>query len=228
MSLSSKCFAVIAALLSCSAASAYNFKGYYAPAVLVSPMRDDLVYTPVGMGVVTSKAGFRVHPVTGRGDFHSGVDLGAKLNDRVYCLMDGIVTRVGWRGNLGVAVEVYHPFYKLRTIVGHLNAYAVMPGMIVQRGRVIGYAGSTGRSTGVHVHYTVMNDQDEYVEPMQFIRSVPSYVATMRMMQHQVAASLDPKNLPKFDRKLIDSDSEDLPPSKADKDKGPPPASIEP
>ena len=106
----------------CPRASATKFKGYFAPAVLVSPLRDDIVYTPVGRGRITSKAGFRTHPVTGRkGSFHSGVDLAANLNDKVYNLIDGIVTRVGYRGALGVAVEVYHPYPNVRTICGHLN-----------------------------------------------------------------------------------------------------------
>src|SRR5271170_914155 len=95
--------------LLCIPASAYYFQGYYVPQVLVSPMRDDVVYTPAGAGVVTSKAGFRIHPVTGKGDFHNGVDIGAKLNDKVYALLPGMVTRVGLRGNMGVAVEIYHP-----------------------------------------------------------------------------------------------------------------------
>ncbi len=102
--------AALTALVFAVPAFAYYFQGYYCPQVLISPMRDDQMYTPVGAGVITSKAGFRVHPVTGKADFHSGVDLGAHLNDRVYNLLDGIVTRVGWRGALGVAVEVYHPY----------------------------------------------------------------------------------------------------------------------
>lgn len=228
LSLRLKSLAVAWALLTCSAASATNFKGYYAPAVLVSPMKDSITYTPVGMGIVTSKAGFRVHPVTGRGDFHSGVDLGANLNDRVYCLLDGVVTRVGWRGNLGCAVEVYHPYPNVRTIVGHLNAYAVTPGMPVQRGRVIGYAGTTGRSTGVHVHYTVIReDTNEYIEPLQFIKQVPNYVAQLHTAQARIAMNHNMKNFQKFDTKLVDSDSVDLPESKGGKEKAPP-ASIEP
>ncbi len=148
------------------------------------------MYTPVGLGVVTSKAGFRVHPVTGKHDFHSGVDLAAHLNDRVYNLLDGIVTRVGWRGALGVAVEVYHPYPNIRTICGHLNAYAVRPGMYVQRGRVIGYAGSTGRSTGVHVHYTIIkNDTNEYIEPLQYLHLIPKYVAALKSARNQLAAA---------------------------------------
>lgn len=141
-------------------------------------MRNDVTYTPVGLGVVTSKAGFRIHPITGRGDFHSGVDLAANLNDRVYNLLDGIVTRAGWRGALGVAVEIYHPYPNVRTIYGHLNAYSVVPGQFVKRGQVIGFAGTTGRSTGVHVHYTVIReDTKQYIEPMAFLAQVPKYVA---------------------------------------------------
>lgn len=187
------------AALSAAPALAYYFQGYYVPQVLISPMRDDVVYTPAGMGVVTSKAGFRVHPVTGRGDFHNGVDLAAKLNDKVYCLMDGIVTRVGWRGAMGVAVEVYHPYPNVRTIVGHLNAYSVQPGVWVQRGRVIGYAGSTGRSTGVHVHYTVIQENPKrYVEPMQFLLQIPQYVTALKSARMQAIAA---KNAEAFRKK---------------------------
>jgi murein DD-endopeptidase MepM/ murein hydrolase activator NlpD len=228
LSLRLKSLAVVWALLGCSAASANNFKGYFTPAVLISPMKDNITYTPVGMGIVTSKAGFRVHPVTGRGDFHSGVDLGANLNDRVYCLLDGIVTKVGWRGNLGCAVEVYHPYPNVRTIVGHLNAYSVTPGMFVRRGRVIGYAGTTGRSTGVHVHYTVIReDTNEYIEPLQFIRQVPNYVAQLHTAQAKIAMNQNMKNFQKFDTKLVDSANNDLPEGKKGDEK-PPPASIEP
>jgi hypothetical protein len=193
---------------------AYYFQGYYCPQVLVSPMRDDQIYTPVGLGIVTSKAGFRIHPVTGKGDFHSGVDLAAHLNDRVYNLLDGVVTRVGWRGALGVAVEVYHPYPNIRTICGHLNAYSVLPGMFVQRGRVIGYAGSTGRSTGVHVHYTIIrNDTNEYIEPMQYLHLVPKYVSQLKTARTRLAAahSLEEMRKKVDGNKPTDTDTEDLP-----------------
>ena len=162
-------------------AAAYYFQGYYVKQALVSPMSDNIAYTPVGMGIVTSRAGFRIHPITGHADFHSGVDLAANLNDKVYCLLNGVVTRVGWRNNLGVAVEIYHPYPNVRTIYGHLNAYSVMPGQWVQRGRVIGYAGSTGRSTGVHLHFTVINEATkQYIDPLAFLMAIPKYVAAMK------------------------------------------------
>lgn len=211
-----------------SPAQAYDFQGYYAPQVLISPMADDRMYTPVGLGIVTSKAGFRIHPVTGRGDFHSGVDLGAQLNDRVYNLLDGIVTRVGWRGALGVAVEVYCPYPNVRVICGHLNAYAVMPGMFVQRGRVIGYAGSTGRSTGVHVHYTIIKqDTNEYIEPMTYLKLVPSYVKALKQARTQLAAT---QKLHEMQGKIgsskaTDTEKEDLPEPVKTSTKAPPASS---
>jgi murein DD-endopeptidase MepM/ murein hydrolase activator NlpD len=214
-------------LTSQNKAHAYYFEGYYVPVFLVSPMKDNQVYTPAGMGVVTSRAGFRIHPVTGRGDFHSGVDLGAHLNDKVYNLLDGLVTKVGWRGNLGVAVEVYHPYPNIRTIMGHLNAYTVKPGMWVRRGQVVGYAGSTGRSTGVHVHYTVIkHDTNEYIEPMQYLLEVPKYVLALKTARaralagHNFASFKKTKIKPKVDIKTDDDETdEDLP----DKTKEAPP-----
>ena len=216
---------VIVALLLMAAffapsARAYYFEGYYVPVCLISPMKDDQVYTPAGMGVVTSKAGFRVHPVTGKGDFHNGVDLGATINDKVYNMLDGIVVKVGWRGNLGVAVEVYHPYPNVRTLVGHLNGYTVKPGMWVRRGQVVGFAGSTGRSTGVHVHYTVIkNDTNQYIDPMRFLMSVPEYVMALKTARIQAALA---QNAAAFKKKQKEakSEKEDLP----DKtDEAPPP-----
>lgn len=210
-------------------AFAYYFEGYYVPCFLISPMRDDQVYTPVGMGTVTSKAGFRVHPVTGKGDFHNGVDLAAKLNDKVFNLLDGIVTRVGYRGNMGVAVEVYHPYPNIITICGHLNAYAVKPGMWVRRGQVIGFAGCTGRSTGVHLHYTVIkHDTNQYIEPMTYLMQVPEYVAALKSARVQAAAkqnaeAFKKKQAEKKDQAKDDEDdlpkegSEEAPPLTGDK-----------
>lgn len=206
--------AFVAAIPACQA---YHFEGYYVPCFLISPMRDDQIYTPVGLGLVTSKAGFRKHPVTGKGDFHNGVDLGAHLNDKVFNLLDGIVTRVGYRGNMGVAVEVYHPYPNIRTICGHLNAYSVQPGMWVRRGQVIGFAGSTGRSTGVHLHYTIIrNDTNQYIEPMTYLLQVPDYVKALKTARIQAAYK---KNAEEFKKKQAekkpeakDNDDDELPP----------------
>lgn len=189
-----------------------KFKGYFAPCHLISKLEDNLVYTPVGKGRITSKAGYRIHPVTRRHSFHSGVDLAAKLNDRVYNLLDGIVTRVGWRGNLGCAVEIYHPYPNVKTICGHLNAYSVLPGMFVRRGQVIGYAGTTGRSTGVHLHYTVIRaDTKDYIEPMEFLRLVPSYVSALKTARVRASMQSKMKTMEEIAKEPIDTEDEDLP-----------------
>lgn len=213
----------IVMLLSGSPALAYYFEGYYVPCFLISPMKDNQVYTPAGMGVVTSKAGFRVHPVTGKGDFHNGVDLAANLNDKVFNLLDGIVTRVGYRGNLGVAVEVYHPYPDIITICGHLNAYSVQPGMWVRRGQVIGFAGSTGRSTGVHLHYTVIkHDSNQYIEPMTYLMQVPEYVNALKTARIQAASKQKAEAFKKKQASKpvstaeTDEEEDGLPPEKAE------------
>jgi murein DD-endopeptidase MepM/ murein hydrolase activator NlpD len=225
---------ILAALLSTAVlttpALSYYFEGYYVPVCLVSPMRDDQVYTPAGLGLVTSRAGFRTHPVTGRGDFHNGVDLAAKLNDKVYELLDGYVTRVGYKGNIGVMVEVYHPYPNIRTITGHLNGYTVKPGMWVRRGQVIGFAGSTGRSTGVHVHYTVIkNETNEYIEPLKYLVQVPSYVLALKTARVQAAiaantAAFKKKQAEKAAKGKADDDDEDLPDAGKKEESAPPSA----
>jgi murein DD-endopeptidase MepM/ murein hydrolase activator NlpD len=203
---------------------ANNFHGYFCPIVQVSPMHDDVVYTPAGLGIITSKAGFRIHPITGRGDFHSGVDLAANLNDRVYNLLDGIVTRVGWRGALGVAVEVYHPYPNVRTICGHLNAFSVVPGQWVKRGQVLGFAGTTGRSTGVHVHYTVIKeDTKQYVEPTAFLAAVPKYVDALKTARAKATQQAniqkhkeETKANPIADKDKDENSGDDLPSNQAE------------
>lgn len=210
--------AVVALFFGGAPGNAYYFEGYYIPCFLISPMKDEQVYTPVGLGMVTSKAGFRKHPVTGKGDFHNGVDLAATLNDKVYNLLDGIVTRTGYRGNMGVAVEVYHPYPNIRTICGHLNAYAVKPGMWVRRGQVIGFAGSTGRSTGVHLHYTIIkNDTNQYIEPMVYLGQVPEYVKALKTARIQAAFkhNADAFKKKQAEKKTVDKEEdeeEELPP----------------
>ena len=206
-----KALAVILALGLLQPLHAYKWKGhrgYFVPLVLISPLEDNIAYTPVGHGLVTSKAGFRRHPITGRHSFHSGVDLDARLNDKVYNLLDGIVTHVGWRGNLGLAVEIYHPYPNILTICGHLNAYSVRPGEWVQRGRVIGYAGSTGRSTGVHVHYTVKRyDTREYIDPIAFLRMLPQYTVALQSAR---ARALARRNVDAFKKAPLRADEEEL------------------
>lgn len=127
------------------------------------------VSVPLDTLRVTSKFGLRTHPILKRKSFHNGVDLAAKLNDRVKAISDGIVTYSGTRGALGNAVYLSHPKLKVTSIYGHLNKVAVRQGQVVTAGNVIGYAGTTGRSTGVHLHLTVKDQKTGVnLEPVRY------------------------------------------------------------
>lgn len=127
------------------------------------------VAAPLSSTKITSSFGYRVHPVTSKYSFHNGVDFRAKLNQEVKSVMPGVVVKAGWRGNLGKAVEIYHPEKKLRTIYGHLNKIAVKKGERLTAGAVIGGAGTTGRSTGVHLHLIAKRENGTYVDSSKII-----------------------------------------------------------
>lgn len=104
-----------------------------------------------GQMVVSSPYGMRVHPVRGIRCYHSGVDLKASYGTPVYAIMDGVVVRASSYSGYGNCVEITHSSgYK--SLYGHLSRYAVRYGSRVKKGQVIGYSGSTGVSTGPHLH----------------------------------------------------------------------------
>jgi murein DD-endopeptidase MepM/ murein hydrolase activator NlpD len=118
-------------------------------------------------GILTSGFGWRSDPLThGRGD-HQGVDIAAAAGQPVRASADGIVLRAGLLGGMGKAVYVAHGF-GVTTRYGHLSRIDVRPGQRIQRGDVLGLVGSTGRSTGSHLHYEVRIDGDA-VNPLAYI-----------------------------------------------------------
>ncbi|HEX3527780.1 MAG TPA: M23 family metallopeptidase [Thermoanaerobaculia bacterium] len=118
-------------------------------------------------GIFTSGFGTRSDPLThGRG-IHQGVDIAAAPGQPVRASADGIVMAASEQGGLGKAVFLAHG-YGLSTRYGHLSAVSVRPGQKVKRGDVIGRVGSTGRSTGYHLHYEVRID-GEPVNPLAYI-----------------------------------------------------------
>jgi murein DD-endopeptidase MepM/ murein hydrolase activator NlpD len=119
---------------------------------------------------VMQKFGPRIHPVLKCQSFHNGVDYGAELNDKVLAIADGVVVFAGDHGDLGNAVKIRHPALKVTSIYGHLNEVALRKGKKVRAGDVIGYAGTTGRSTGVHLHLTIKDSHHRrYLEPETFL-----------------------------------------------------------
>lgn len=112
---------------------------------LVSPM-------PLARAALTSNFGFRAHPTLGGYRLHSGVDLAAPTGSPIVATSDGVVGHAGWNGGYGLAVRLDHGG-GLETRYGHMSGVAVTPGQRVSKGDIIGYVGSTGRSTGPHLHY---------------------------------------------------------------------------
>lgn len=113
--------------------------------------------SPLRYASVTSRFGMRSHPVLGGMRFHAGMDLAAPTGSPVYSTSPGAVTAAGWCGGYGYCVALDHG-KGYQTLYGHLSGIDVSPGQVVPAGSLIGRVGSTGRSTGPHLHYEVRKD----------------------------------------------------------------------
>jgi murein DD-endopeptidase MepM/ murein hydrolase activator NlpD len=124
---------------------------------------------PVHSMRITSPFGTRVDPFNGNPAMHKGIDFAGALNTPLYSTAPGKVIRAGVRGDYGNAVEVDHGL-GFTTVYGHLNKILVKVGQKVQTGDKIGLAGSTGRSTGVHLHYEVRYGGRQ-INPYNFVKA---------------------------------------------------------
>lgn len=102
---------------------------------------------------ITSGFGWRVHPIRGDRRFHSGTDLGALMGTPVLAAASGKVAVSDWMGGYGLAIVLSHQDDTRETLYGHLSQVFVKPGQWVEQGTVIGRVGSTGLSTGPHLHF---------------------------------------------------------------------------
>lgn len=118
-------------------------------------------------GYLSAGFGNRADPFTGLKDFHPGLDISAPLGTRILAPADGTVIFAGVKGGYGNAVTVSHG-RGIVTHYGHLDAFNVRVGQSVRRGSVLGFVGSTGRSTAPHLHYEVwLNGSNQ--NPMLYI-----------------------------------------------------------
>jgi murein DD-endopeptidase MepM/ murein hydrolase activator NlpD len=122
---------------------------------------------PVTTGYISSGFGERVDPFTGGEEFHEGIDFAAPQGTGIRAVAAGVVTWAGPRGAFGNMIQIDHG-NGYATRYGHTYKVLVHVGETVQRGDVIGLVGSTGRSTGPHVHFEVLKDGHE-VNPARFI-----------------------------------------------------------
>src|SRR4030095_10999222 len=120
------------------------------------------------MGKINNEFGFSRNPFGGRTyEFHAGMDIDGERGDEVVAPANGVVTEAGWRGGYGNMVEVDHG-NGLKTRYGHLSKIDVNVGDPIARGQVMAFIGSTGRSTGPHLHYELrLNDRP--INPRRFL-----------------------------------------------------------
>lgn len=123
---------------------------------------------PVDGGWVSSFYGYRIDPFNGKKTFHEGLDIAAQSGSNVLAVADGIVSWVGQRGGYGGLVEIDHGNGYV-TRYAHNKVIEVKKGERVKKGQTLALMGSTGRSTGPHVHFEVLRD-GQHVNPYNFIK----------------------------------------------------------
>jgi murein DD-endopeptidase MepM/ murein hydrolase activator NlpD len=132
---------------------------------------------PIDAIRLSSGYGMRVHPVTGRLARHNGIDIPAPHGTPIYATADGIVGRAQRLGGYGLYVEVEHG-NGIQTRYGHMSSFIVSSGQRVKKGDILGYVGSTGRSTGNHLHYEV-RIAGTPVNPIPFVESGEAALAML-------------------------------------------------
>jgi murein DD-endopeptidase MepM/ murein hydrolase activator NlpD len=126
-----------------------------------------LVRKPVSDGAVTSGFGGRNHPLLGFTKMHTGVDWASSMGTPIFAAGNGIIEKAGWEGGYGKYIRIRHA-NGYETAYGHLSGFArgMEQGKKVRQGQVIGYVGSTGLSTGAHLHYEILIN-GRFVDPMK-------------------------------------------------------------
>lgn len=124
-------------------------------------------------GKINNEFGFRRNPFGGRTyEFHAGMDIDGERGDEVVAPANGVVTEAGWKGGYGNMIEIDHG-NGLKTRYGHLSKIDVNIGDPITRGQVMAFVGSTGRSTGPHLHYELrLNDRP--INPRRFLPPEPT------------------------------------------------------
>jgi murein DD-endopeptidase MepM/ murein hydrolase activator NlpD len=128
------------------------------------------------VGRITSSFGERQDPFSGEGAFHAGIDISTSFGQAVRATADGVVVTAGMQSGYGREIMVDHG-HGIQTLYGHLSGFAVTSGQQVQRGQVIGYVGTSGRTTGPHLHYEV-RVRNTPVNPHKYLRETMDQLAS--------------------------------------------------
>jgi murein DD-endopeptidase MepM/ murein hydrolase activator NlpD len=113
----------------------------------------DFIYPLATPMPVTSSFGWRTHPITGNRRFHAGMDFGAPTGTPIVAVAPGRVVLANWHGGYGKTVIIEHTNGQLQTLYAHMSEIFVQEGQVIPQGTVIGHVGSTGNSTGPHLHF---------------------------------------------------------------------------
>ncbi|NLI15207.1 MAG: M23 family metallopeptidase [candidate division Zixibacteria bacterium] len=138
--------------------------------------QDVLDHTPSIMpvdGYISRGMGMQVNPITGFYQMHNGIDIAAERDTPIRAPAKGRVISVGWENGMGNTICIDHG-YGLVSIYGHLNAIKVRKGDMVNRNDIIGLVGSTGNSTGPHLHYEI-HKNGSVVDPRRFFVNIGGY-----------------------------------------------------
>lgn len=133
---------------------------------------------PASVQNITSGFGYRRDPINGRGAMHAGIDFKGAIGSPIYAAADGVVSYAGWESGYGQAIEITHGNGML-TRYAHLSRIGVKAGQKVAAGDTIGGLGSTGRSTGPHLHFEVRIN-DRAVNPRPFLEAAPDVLKEVR------------------------------------------------
>ncbi len=184
-------------LVEADAPSDPNFKALFASWKQLDTLEQGTVSIPSAKPVrsanFTSSFGVRSDPFEGRAAMHAGIDLAGPMGTEIYATADGIVGRSQWAGGYGNLVEINHG-KGIQTRYGHLSKSLVRAGERVKRGQLIALMGSTGRSTGSHLHYEVRIDGKAvnpvpYLQSTDYLQSVQARAATTAAIGGPAAGS---------------------------------------
>ena len=118
-------------------------------------------------GIISSPGGLRINPVTGRREFHDGIDIAAPVGTPVVAPREGTVIAAGNSPTFGVFLRLQHPDGYI-SFMAHLHGVTVAVGDMVRQGEKVAYSGNTGRSTGPHLHFGLFH-HGQYVNPIYYV-----------------------------------------------------------
>jgi len=138
--------------------------------VAKSTLNQTSAYAWPTTGEISAGFGWRIHPITGQRQLHKGIDIAAPMGAPIIAAADGVISFAKWDdGGYGNLVEITHPNGS-RTLYAHTNKILVSEGQQVRQGQVIAEVGSTGRSTGPHLHFEVQVDSGKTaVDPIAYL-----------------------------------------------------------